>query len=334
MIYPIETGKIGIAPPNIIAVTPYGQLPLKSEVIGIESPKLDDLSGLSYVLDLSVQYRLSTNRVEAGKNCELVLEMTGNGNLTVLSNPYGDLHADGIYLSSPVTDLKLKEYRDNRAVFRQKVKYLLMTKKKGVFRVPPLIIRYYDDRGVPKTAEIRSFAIESIEKEQLVRRESMPLELRPVTGSGDFRFHLFNPLVLALLSAFLLLPGAAALYGRHRAKLADDPDYARKFHAGKKLADYFSRAEKKLRENDLKGFYTTVLNGLFHFLTGKLGLPSGASHREILAAMKERQLDGEAVELFVEINRVCSLNAFSGSTDARSAGETLEKARRITDLLK
>lgn len=332
VIYPIETGKIGIAPPNIIAVTPYGQLQLKSEVIGLDSRKLNDRSGLSYVGDLDIRFKISSNHIEAGKNCEITLTMTGNGNLKVLSNPYGDLHAEGIYLSSPVTDLKFMEFRNNKAYFRQEVKYLLMTKKTGSFQVPPLIIRYYDDRGLPRTAEIKTFTIESTEKEQMVRKES--ISLKPLLNLNDFRFLLFHPLILALILFFTLLPAAAAFYGRHRKKMETDPDYSRKFLAGKRLSGYFSQAEAKLKENDIKGFYTTVQNSVFFHLTGKLGMPAGSSYRDILSEMKNKQMNGEVLALFEEIHRECNQNAFSGRSDSRTSADVLEKAKRITELVK
>lgn len=332
VIYPVETGKIGIAPPNIIAVTPYGQLQLKSEVIGIDSTKLNDRSGLSYVGELTVKLTLSANRIEVGKNCEITLVMTGNGNLKVLSNPYNDLHSGGIFLSSPVTDLKFLEYRGNRAFFRQQVKYLMMTKKPGTYRVPPLVIRYYDDKGTPRSLEIASFTVESTEKEQTIRKEN--LSLKPLKNSSDFRFLLFTPWMILLLVLFSLLPVGAAFFGLHRERLANDPDYARKYLADKRLTGYFAQAENKLRQNDTKGFYSSAQNGLFFYLTDKLNLPSGTGYRELLNELKTRHVDEEVISLFVDIYSECSRNAFSGQADSGSTGDIMNKIKRITELTK
>jgi len=61
IMYSIEKGLNGIGSPEIVAVSPYGQIKLKTENIGIEITNINNSNTIHYLGDLFIKSKISTN---------------------------------------------------------------------------------------------------------------------------------------------------------------------------------------------------------------------------------------------------------------------------------
>ncbi len=304
--YPIEPGKIGIAPPVFIAISPFGQIQLKSENIGVDSFKV---SGISYIGDLSISMNSPPGQADEGKSIDISIEMTGDGNLKILSNPYSDLKIDGIYLSSPVTQLKFIGIRNGKAYFNQSIKYSLLAQKPGVYSIPPVIINYYDNFLIKREIRLKEFSIKIRDKEPIVKRENF--KLKKIDKINDFHFILSSPVSISVISFFIILPLFAFLFGRHKDKMENDNIYSRKFLANKRLSKYLSEAKIRLDERKYPEFFTALQKGIFYYITDKLNIPSGISFKELLKTMQEKKVREDLIKIFFDVYNACNKNAYS-----------------------
>lgn len=332
VLFPIENGKIGIAPPSLVAVSPYGQIPLKSQVIGIDSIKAGGGSGVSYIGDITVEFTKPTNTLEAGKAVELSLSMTGSGNLKALSNPYGDLKLDGLYISAPETELKFTYFRNGRAFFRQNIKYTLLAQKGGVYTVPPVIIPYFTDALIKRELRLPSFRLNA--GDTGLQEQVQTFMQKPLDRKKTFRFLLFNPIFFISLILLILLPVAGFLLGKHQIKLASDKNYSRKFLANKRLARYLSDAKTYLEDRKYQEFYLALQKGVFYYITDKLNIPAGISRKELFEKLLEKGLSTQVIETYDHVYESCSRNAYSGTTDSTEADLLLDEAKKIFEAIR
>ncbi len=309
VVYPVEAGKIGIVPPSIVAITPYGQIQLKSENIGIDSVKTKNDSGISYIGDLSVKTTLLTNIIEKGKSFDIQIEMTGDGNLKVLSNPYSDFKQEGIFLSSPVTELKFMEYRNGRAYFKQNIKYSFLSQKGVDFSIPQVIINYIDKDLALKKVVMDGFNIKVIDSNIVEKKSSLKFKI--IDNPKSYRYIIFNPLFLLTALLFIVLPGLSFLYGRHKDKMSIDKNYSRKFLANKRFAGYLSEARINLEKGNNRDFYTSLQKGIFYYITDKFNIPGGIGIKELILNLRERKLREETIKNIEEIYNDCNQNAYS-----------------------
>jgi hypothetical protein len=326
--YPIETGTLGIMPPQIVAITSYGHLRLTAENIGVDSFKISDDAGLSYIGDLDVRLSVSTNVIAVGKMLEVTLRMEGNGNLKLLANTYKNLTVPGLFISTPQTTTGFKEWRNGLPWFVQTVKYNILAQKPGEFNVPGLKLSYYNLDLMPKKAELPEFRFSVLE------RAGGSAEIRyfapkPLDGLTDRNGSPLSPFVWAVIIIFGILPVLSRFYGLHMRKMSSDTGYSRRFLANSRLSKYLTDSRENLKNRRYKEFYLALQKGLFYYITDKRGLPAGLKFSEILDALKMKDLPEDTLTDLKEIYDACSRNAYSGTTDEKSVDEVLEMAMRL-----
>ncbi len=327
VLFPIEAGQVAVSPPSLIAVTPYGQLRVLGDAVAVNSVRLKEESGISYIGNLEVERDKPAGRIDAGKDIELTVRMKGDGNLKSLSNPYGDLKIDGLFISSPETQLKLQSFKNGTAVFEQEIKYKILAQKAGDYAIPPVKINYYDRNIKPRAAEIGSFSLKVLDNKNIAAQKEY--HYKNIGRPENFQFLLFNPLVILILVLFIMLPVASWFYGRHKTRMRTDLDYARNFLAGKKFSRYLSDARKSYEKGDYPSFYVALQKGVFYYLTDKLRLPQGIPFRELLTCLKERNFQDEVISAVKEINEECMTGAYSGKIIKADLDILLKKAETV-----
>ena len=332
VLYPIEAGKLGMAAPNIVAVTPYGQIQLKSGNIGIDIIKLNSEAGIPYIGDLKIVENLSTNLTEVGKTIDLTFEMIGDGNLKLFANPFGDFKSSGFYITSPNTKLEIQKLQNDLVIYKQTVQYSVLVQKQGDLVLPSLKIKYYNKSL--KMSELvipqKIIKVSQSSSNQLLSSFNRKIYDKPV----NFYFLLFNPIIAGFIVIFSLLPILAFFYGSHIRKLNGDKIYSRKFLAQKRLSKYLSEAENFLLKKNTKEFFLALQKGVFYYITDKLNLPTGLNIKDLLLLVKEKSVSDDLIRLFHEIYQECSVNAYSQNCDESKTDEVLIKARVIFESIK
>ena len=326
--YPIEAGTLGIMPPQVVAVTSFGHLRLMAENIGVDSYKISDDAGLSYIGDFQIRISVSTNTVAVGKMLEVTLVMEGNGNLKVLANPYKNLTVTGLFISTPQTSTGFMEWRNGLPWFVQTVKYTILAQKPGKFTVPGLKLSYYSLGVVPNKAELPEFSFDVIEGAS-VSAEVRSFDPKPLDGLVNRNGNPLSPFVWAVIIVFGILPLLSRFYGLHMRKMSSDTGYSRRFLANSRLSKYLSESRDNLKNRRYKEFYLALQKGLFYYITDKRGLPAGLKFGEILDELKKKDLPDEVLSGLKDIYDTCGRNAYSGTTDEKSVDDVLEMAMRV-----
>ncbi len=331
--FPVDSGRLAMMPPIFVAVTPYGQMKVRTDKVEINSVQVGRQGGLNYIGNLSATASLSTNVQEVGKVVELKIELTGNGNLKVFSNPYGNFTSQDFFISAPTTEIEMTDSSGGEYIFRETIKYSLIAKHPGDLEIPPLRLDYYDSGMQSQSLTIPGSTIRVIPTYS-TNRTLTDMTLKDADTDGRFRFVMFDPVYVALFILSLLMPFASMFYGRHANRLGTDSNYARRFMAGKRFAKYFTDAKRNLDGKNYKDFYLSLQKGLFYFVTDKMSMPSGLGAKEIIEKMTEKKVPGETIDKFREAYELCSQNAYSGRTDENSADEAVEKVRSVFEAIR
>lgn len=324
--FPIESGKLGIEPPAFIGVTPFGQMEIPRQNIGLEViPPQDPTPGLRYYGVLNGTARVTPVSNAASADLEIVL--TGNGNLNTLANPYEGLKIVGLNWSHPSTDLKLKEYRNGEARFELTSRYHITAERNGSYTIPELSIptEYRGKKSLFRLPALR-FDISG------GKSAGSGIEL-PAAEKTHSVFTLFqNTSAFALLFIILiLLPLGAYLYSLWKEKLAEDPVFARKTFSDQMLEEATTAAISSVKTGDLKSCCSELRRIMLDYPASRLGLPEGTSAsglEEALNRKGKKQLWNEWKKRFDDINRML----YSGSMDEKKAGSP--EPAQIAEFLK
>ncbi|OHD53666.1 MAG: hypothetical protein A2Y33_07025 [Spirochaetes bacterium GWF1_51_8] len=328
VLFPIETGSLVVVPPQIVAISPYGHLLLAADNIGIDSFKYSDKTGLSYIGTLSAKSALETNLADAGKRVTFTLEMEGNGNLKVLSNPLKNLSIPGLFIAQPQTSIGFKEWKGNSPIFVQKIVYSILALKPGKYEIPSILIDYFDTDMNPRQIELPGGTIDAAASKGVSAAKTVYTP-KPLDGIADRSGNPLPPFVWIVFGLFGMSPFASFLYGRHKDKMSGDAGYSRRFLANKRLSKYLNDSRANLKQGNFKEFYLSLSKGLFYYITDKTGLPAGMAFRDILAELGKRGTPPQTLDELQKIYDTCNRNAFSGAADEKAVDETLEMAVRL-----
>lgn len=333
--YPIDSGWLGVAAPKYIAVTENRKMELSADNFAINSAKLDESSGLDYIGDLSVTRNISTNLTMQGSIISVELEMIGDGNLKVFSDPYENVDLDGIFISKPNTDIEFYEMTNGKIYFKQTVEYSVLAQNAGEYAVPAVILDYYENDGeiAEKSIKLNGFKITVLpESLALINLDELPLRI--IDKLIDFKFIMLKPIYWVLFILILIAPIAAKLIGIHLSKMESDREYSRKFLANTRLSRYLSEANRYLQEKKYRDFYVALQKGIFYYITDKLNIPAGLGIKELTRKLEER---GIAQELIAQVNEVyglCGYYAYSGQPSEEKTEQLLSDAKRIFDTIR
>jgi len=329
VIYPIQDGTNAVTPPSIIAISPYGQFQIQGNAVGIIAKKINKESGISYIGNLNISYSLPSNNISSGTGTELTIKMEGDGNLKTLSNPYSSLKIPGLFISSPTSQLKFKSYSSGKAFFEQEIKYTLMPRKAGVFKIPSLSIRYYDSELHPKEINIPEFTITATSSS--VAKKDKDFNLMYIENPENTTYVFTSPFSIALPFIFIIIPFLSFFYGRHLEKIKTDKEYARNFLASKRLSKYLLEAKKNLEKREFNLFYSSLQKGLFYFLTDKLHLPQSIGYKEILNELRARNYNPEWIKKFEIIYTLCISGAYSKGGNKSNPESILQDAQTLVE---
>jgi|GEM_PF-6626823 len=330
--YPTEKGVLGIAPPGIVAITPYGQIQLKSENLGVEVLPLGSGEGVNYVGDLSIKSEISTNSILLGDTIKLKLTLEGNGNLKIFSNIFGKLNIDGIFISQEKMNLEFEKFLNNRPYFKGEIVFSIIPQRAGSFVIPPVEIFYFDRNIVKRKITLPSYTINVNAKDTLqISREKFVF--KKVDLNRKFRFILLNPFVIFYIALMFTLPLFGFIYNNFQLRLKTDEKFRKKFFASKKLSRYLIEAENHLKKENYKEFYISLQKGLFYYLCDKLDIPLSTDFKQVIEKLAEKNVEETALKKIKEIYTQCQF-AYSGKIIKENAGQLLAETKNLIENLK
>ncbi|MCK8140609.1 BatD family protein [Flavobacterium sp. I-SCBP12n] len=291
-----------------------------------EAGKPDNFSGAVGNFDFKVTP--SKNNLKNGESLDLVVSVTGKGNLKLFSLPkpevpnalemYDAVHSEDI--STPLSGMNGKSSDS----------YTIVPQYKGNYPVKPLQFSYFDlssktyktitspeiminvlEGAVPvdstsnkgnknKIAEIEHFS--SIKK----KTQLIAIEKNDFFGSNLFLLLLFIP--------FLLLP-LIVLYKNKKEALAGDISGNRIRMNNKLAKKYLSEAKKQIKNKEL--FYIALEKAMHNFLKAKLHIETSEMSKDnIQELLLSRNANQETVNAFIVLTENCEVARYAPSSSA------------------
>jgi hypothetical protein len=345
VLYPQKSGKLKIEPLSLeIDVQlptnqrdAFGRMVLEetsrrvsagSKTISVkalpEAGKPDNFSGAVGNFDFKVTP--SKNNLKNGESLDLVVSVTGKGNLKLFSLPkpvvpnalemYDAVHSEDI--STPLSGM----------VGKSSDSYTIIPQYKGNYPVKPMQFSYFDLNSKSyKTITSPEIMVNVLEgatpvdsteteanRNKIVNVEKFkPIKLKTELVEINKHEFLGSNLFYALLFApFLLLP-LIVIFKKKRDTAAGDISGNRIRMNNRLAKKYLSEAKKQIKNKEL--FYIALEKAMHNFLKAKLRIETSEMSKEnIQELLLSRNANQEAVNEFIALTENCEIARYAPSS--------------------
>ncbi len=324
--YPIEKGTLGISPPTLVAISPYGQLKVNGENTGIEVLRLSTGEGIHYVGDLEAKFEAGSNVINIGENLKLKLNFRGNGNLKIFSTLYNNLKIDGLFFSTENIKFDFDKFIAGKPYFTMELTLIVTPEKDGKYTIPPVKIDYFDNSFQKKSLRLPAIKLEVLNS--LIDRVTQLPHYRSVNFKKNFKFLLFNPFIIIWLIIITILPAAAIFYNLLQEKLKRDETFKKKFLANKRLDTFLKDASIHLTRKEYREFYLALQKAIFYYIADKFNLSTSMSFKKMLDKLKEKDIDLDLIEQIEKKYNQCQ-SVYSGKVDKENAIKIFNEVKKL-----
>jgi hypothetical protein len=265
----------------------------------------------------SLSASVNKNRLDKNEEGQLTVTLTGKGNFTQLSAPV--IHwPDSLEGFEPkITDeldIHVAPVKGTRTFH-----YLFVSATAGGYVIPAISFSFFDpDSATYKTITTEPITI-TINNKEAARSNLQKAENTTTSGS--------NYIMIWSLAIALLLIAAVALLvvNRKKKKAAIKQPVVEQSPAIPSVSAIMTPAELVIKDND-KIFYTTCQQCIWKFFTFYFGLTgSGMNARNLVAVMRQQQVDEKNQKEIVELLQECETGIFAGATMDTDRHVLLEK---------
>lgn len=321
VLFGVEAGALPIAPPQMIAVSPVGQLSVPTEniVLDIRRSPL-----FSYHGWLEGGATLSSLVVTQGMTLEYVVTLRGNGNLTLFSDVLHGVTLSHVSLSPVKVEHFLTNWKKQPEFF-QRLSYQLTPLEAGSYEIPSITLRYQSERGEERKLILPSYRLEVVPKEKekevflpLVKREKMMIGY--VGGSIVFWF------ILIVVVGF---PWGFVLWTHYVRKMQEDPSYARYVRSLTKSTEYFQEAEVYLKKGEGREFARVFLKAVVDFITDREKLSRNIRREDLLQELQKKGWNDKEYKALLGIFHALETIAYAPMTSCDHMQEVYEKTSQL-----
>jgi len=289
-----------------------------------ESGKPDNFSGAVGNFDFKVTP--SKNNLKNGESLDLVVSVTGKGNLKLFSLPkpvvpnalemYDAVHSEDI--TTPLSGMVGKssdsytiipQYKGNYPVKSMQFSYFDLASKSYKTITSPEIMVNVLEGATPvdsSEADANKNIIVNVEKFKPIKLKT---ELREIDKHEFFKSNLFYGLLFA---PFMLLP-LIVLFKKKREAAAGDISGNRMKMNNRLAKKYLSEARKQIKNKEL--FYIALEKAMHNFLKAKLRIETSEMSKEnIQELLLSRNANQDAVNEFIALTENCEIARYAPSS--------------------
>jgi hypothetical protein len=361
-LFPSKSGRLTISPYQVafnIRVPPSANQPfagwggfgssqrtidLSSDPVTVNVRDLPSGStgkSLGAVGQFEISRRLSKSKVLVGEAIELTTDISGIGNIALVSRPDYSF-PDGFEVYEPQIQSNINR-SGSRVNGNKMIKDVFIARRSGEFTIPEMTVSWYNDR----TNSWQSTRLATITIQ--VERDPNAVNIASQTSvsSGQIRTGLVywtkadtTPITdrfwfwLGLLSPFLVF-GAGYTVMKYTNKMNTDVAFARSKKAASAAEKWFTAAASSASSGDIKAGYGNIHKGLAGFIGDRLNLkPAGVSDLEYFDALGKTNVDNDVANQIHMLLNTCSTIRFAPVTDQATFEADLKKARTFVALLR
>ena len=300
VLYPTRSGSLTVAPLRITSEVydggdsqnpfsrffsfgrSYEEVPLSSPTVRVSARELPPGAPPSFdgaVGQFELQTRASRQALEVGGATELIVEVTGSGNVSTL-NPPEPAAPDEFEVYDPDVDVSLS-HAGPTLRGRKQFTYVLVAQEEGTYTLPPIEFSYFN----PATEQYSTQYSDSLRLRVAAGaaapnagslRAGEPSE--PMTEPGTWEVIYKVPLhrrpwtYVALLAPWLAVLGLLA-YRRSRHGFSDDPERTQRHAALKRARAGLDEADRQLAAGRNNRAFQKSEDALLVFLEDQTGRP-------------------------------------------------------------
>ena len=297
--------------------------PIQIKVLGLPSPQPADFHG--GVGSMQLKASLDKDRLKTGEVATLRLEISGKGNLKLLS-PFSLKLPNDIDTYEPKVIDKTNVSPSGvsgSVVFE----YYLIPKNPGQYKIEPINFAYFNlDKkeyvtlttqpfllNVEQGATTQTF-VTNIKKEdvKLLGQDIRYIKTSTPRFSRTGESLMISPLfyVFSIIPIFLWV--VVFLYVRRREQIEGNLVLMKQIRASKIAQKYLKNAKKLVDEGNKDLFYEETARSLWAFVANKLNIPPAELTKEnIKERLLERVPDNELVDKLIDLINLCEEARYS-----------------------
>jgi hypothetical protein len=361
-LFPSKSGRLTISPYQVafnVRVPPSASQPfagwggfgssqrtidLSSEPVTVNVRDLPSGSvgtSLGAVGQFEIRRRVSKTDVLVGEAIELVTDISGVGNIALVSRPEYNF-PEGFEVYEPETQSNINR-SGSRVNGNKMIKDVFIPRRAGEFTIPELTVSWYNDR----TNSWQSTRLAAITLRAERDPNAVNIASQTSVSSGQILTGLASwsmvdsaPITtqlwfwMGLLSPFVLF-GIGYAFTQYSNKMNTDVAFARSKRAASKAESWFAEAAASAANGDIKAGYGNIHKGLAGFIGDRLNLPqAGVSDAEYRDALAKTKLDGNIIEQISILLTTCSTIRFAPVTDQATFETDLKRAREYVSQLR
>ncbi len=320
----------------------FGSNPVSIEVKPMPAGKPKDFSGA--VGNYKMEVSLDKTSIEAGGSITMKVNISGKGNIKMLSLPKLNFPPDFFVYDPSITD---KVSRSAGGLSGSKsFDYLIVPRNPGEYKLPVVSFSFFDpNKGTYVTRTSKEFVISvtgeaqqstthvtNIGKEDLeligediryIKSETTPFSPK---DSSFLRSAGFWGLYL---TPFLLF-GFLVFWKQRQEKLAGDRAGMRSRKAQKLARKRLSVAQPYVQENNPKAFYKEISSAMWEYISDKLNIGRSELSREnVQEQLLSRGVSQEIIQRFTHLLDNCEMALFAPTTVEGGMDSTYQEAMQL-----
>ncbi|MEK6451639.1 MULTISPECIES: BatD family protein [unclassified Myroides] len=308
-----------------------------------EAGKPENFSGGVGTFDFKVTP--TKTDLKAGEQLKLTVEVSGKGNLNLLTMPQPKAHS-ALEIYDPVYAEKI-----NSGIYGMQGKrsneYIIIPQYKGEYNIEPMEFSYFDlGTKKYKTINTDSLVINVLEGPTLpTNKDAVGTDIvntdelfQPFKTKASFvepyqtKYWNTNLFYILTLIPFIAIPFFIFGINRQRA-ISGDTEGLRLKNNNRLAKKYLSEAKKNLNNKEL--FYEALERCLHNFLKAKLNIEtSEMSNENIEEILVEKQIDTDAISEFMNLKNACEWARYTPTNQVNITNDYEKAIQAISKLEK
>ncbi|NPV38992.1 hypothetical protein BREVNS_0488 [Brevinematales bacterium NS] len=321
VLFGVEPGLLAIAPPQLIAVSPVGQISVPTENIALDIRRMPVFL---YRGRLEAEIFSFPSVVTQGTSVEYRVVLRGNGNLNMFSDIFHGMSLSNVSFAPVKVSHGLTNWKRGPE-FIQTLSYQITFLKEGVYEIPSRELSYLDEGGQKRRLVLPGKRVQVVAGIQ-PQESFSPLVLKSTRNIGYIGLSWFFWLMVVVI---VVSPWIFVLWHQHEKRLGEDRVYAGYVRSLTQMESYFSLASEALKQGNGKRFAQELYRALFSFLLDREKLPRHVDRKTLLELLRKKGFTEEEGKELETIFHTLEAMAYAPITSSSSLDEVYQKTMRL-----
>ncbi len=314
------------------------ETPLKT--LQVQTPPLPPSGGqlISALGQFTIERTLSQSRIKLGEAVDVITEISGSGNLGLITRP--DFDYPGSFDTHRPREVINRDHSAPQMAGTKQFRDVLIARSAGTFTIPESTVLIYNDarrRYEPHVLPELTLEVVRDPNARVTMAQTDEFRLSPVRGSVSWNREAPDPFYASWgFWAALALPLLLFIWGyrtrQYRAKLSTDEQFSRYEQS---VTRSLALLDETIPGTHTKSAYRNIYKALSNFITDRLGLPAaGFNEEELAEELRGRNVETPLCDRVFRLLKKSATIRYAPNPTADDAAEDIAEARRLISELK